>query len=94
MALSPVTAVVFALSWSFFVSVMTSATYVEEEIPSCRTITAILSGCDSTVGKILSVLVLGTIPGATLEVNLVFALLGVAARGVAIWGIIELLRGT
>jgi hypothetical protein len=93
MALNPVPAVVFAVTWATMIALVTTSTVTIVEIPSCHG-WDILTGCNDTKSLLLSAAVLGTIPGAPDAINLFLAIIGLACRGTVIWSIIEIVRGT
>ena len=94
MAVNPVPALTYASLWAFWIALVTVGTYTLGTVPACNDALDVLTGCDSTFSAILSIGVLGTIPNAPSAVNTFLAILGLATRGTAIWGIVELFRGT
>lgn len=97
MALNPVPAITYVALWGAYTSIVLTGTAAVSDVgvlPECADLSDVLSGCNSTVSKILALGVLGTVPGAPNLVNVFFAVLGLAARASIIWSIIEVLRGT
>lgn len=97
MALNPVPAITYVALWGAYTSIVLTGTAAVSDVavlPECSGLTDVLSGCDSTLSKILALGVLGTVPGAPDLVNVFFAVLGLTARASIVWSVIEVLRGT
>lgn len=92
LVISPVQALTFAGLWGWFVAAITHGTATLADLPDC-TGWNILTGCDSTISAVFSILALGTIPGAPAEVNAIFAVLGLSCRATGIWAVMQLIRG-
>lgn len=96
MALNPVPAITYVTLWGVYVSIVMTGTAAVSDVavlPECSGFVDIVSGCDGTLSKIISLGVLGTVPGAPGIVNVFFAVLGLTARASILWSGIELIRG-
>ncbi len=93
MALSPLKALFFSLTWAFWVAAWGEAEQDVEEVPECSGWDLFL-GCDETVDRIFEIVGVGTVPGAPVLVNIPFGILGVLSRLTVLWSLLELFRGT
>ena len=93
MALSPIKALFFAITWAFWVAAWGEVDQEIQEIPECSG-WDILTGCGATASYLFQVAALGTVPGAPALVNVPFTILGLASRATVMWSLLELFRGT
>lgn len=94
MGTNPSGSLTFVLVWGFYMSIVLGAQASVPSVPECEDPIDFLTGCSSTISAILSIGVLGTIPGAPDMVNAFFALIGLVARANIIWAILQLFRGS
>jgi hypothetical protein len=89
---NPIPTLSFAALWGWFVAALTHGTHATAVLPDCSGWN-VVTGCDSTISAIFTILALGTIPSAPPEVNALFAILGLTCRGAGIWAVMQLIRG-
>ncbi len=93
MAHNPVPAITYILLWTTYLALVLSDESTLPSVPACDDLSDIITGCGNTISSILGIVLLGTIPGAPLPVNAVFAVAGVISRISIIWSILTLVRG-
>ncbi len=94
MAHNPLPALTYVIVWGLFVAVIYDGDYdALDDIPECEDVFDLFTGCNDTASYVLTVGVLGTIPGAPDLVNVFFAVIGLISRISIVWSLVELARG-
>ena len=91
--IDPVPPLVFSVSWALFVGYMTTGEAgTVANAPVCDG-WDYLTGCNNVFSYWASIILLGTIPGASPLLNVPFAIAGLASRATIGWALTRLARG-
>ena len=92
---SPIPPIIFSIAFGLLVALCTGAAVSlgVYEVPPCDSFTDFLTGCSSTFSAVMAFGVLGTIPGAAIEVNLIMGLIGLTNRFILLWSLLRWARG-